>query len=176
MKKLSFLTIAITIAFILKSCQAQQQQPLTPVSSETITVESKLSKEQVWDKLVDYMAVNGFNIKIIDKQSGLVVSEDYSFTNNQTHADKNGNIINPNAYVIVRDVKPAEYIMGQANIRIKDNSNGGSTVNVNIVNLRAHSIRYIYNGMYNPKKEVITYVPVASSNVFEKYLTKKISE
>lgn len=175
MKKLFYLINSIILIAALNSCMVQQK-PLTPVSSETIVVESNLSKEKVWEKLVDYMATKGFNIKIIDKQSGLVVSEDYSFSNNQTHADKNGNLLDSSAYVIVRDGKPAENILGQANIRIKDGINGGSIINVNIVNLRASSVRYVYNGMYNSKKEVITYAPVASSQVFEKFLAKKISE
>lgn len=153
-----------------------QQKPLTPISSETVIIESKLSKEAVWEKLVDYMATNGFNVKIIDKQSGLVVSEDYSFVNNQTHEGKDGKIINPDAYVIVRDGKKADYISGQANIRVKDNPNGGSIINVNLVNLTAKSVNYSYGGMYNPKRETITYHPIASSQVFENNLAKKISE
>lgn len=175
MKKFFFLIAIASFIAIQKSCTIQEK-PLTPVSSETVMIESKLSKDAVWEKLVDYMAVKGFNIKIIDKQSGLVLSEDYSFSNSQTYADKNGNIIDKNAYIIVRNGKPAETILGQANIRVKENPNGGSIINVNIVNLRGHSVKYVYNGMYNPKKEVISYAPVASSQVFENYLAKKISE
>jgi hypothetical protein len=125
-------------------------KPLTSVSTTPLVIESQLNKEQVWSNLVDYLALSGATIKIIDKSSGLITTEDYSFMNSWTWENKKGVVENPNQYVVVK--RGGGYpttITGQWNVRIKDNPLGGTTTNVNIVNLKAyHETRTKYGTTY----------------------------
>lgn len=117
-------------------------------SDKPYEVISEKSFDQVWTNVIDLFATKGLSIKLIDKSSGLIVSEKTSFINDYTFEDKLGKLINPDASVVLETVtyegfnqtlKP-EKITGEWNVRIKDNGNNKTSVNVNLTNIDAKLI------------------------------------
>jgi len=152
----------LLLTFLIISCSVRQ---LTSVSTEPVEVKSQLSKDEVWSKLVDIFAKEGYEIKIIDKSSGLITTEEYSFISNYTTENKKGIQKNPNAYIVVQKKgwSGPQNVLGKWNVRVKDNTEGGSLINVNIVNLKAYSIsKYGYENYL-----------VATNHIFEKELAEK---
>lgn len=107
--------------------------------------------EEVWNKLIDVIAVEGYGINRLDKENGIYISDRVSFET-VTHLDEKGNLENENAYFVIPKVyfqwlkgvnldkvqksillypelKTAVY-----NVRVRSNNNGKTFVNVNIVN------------------------------------------
>lgn len=130
--------------FFLVSCSAKLYPLKGQYSSTPYQINTTSTKEQVWDRIIDLFAQKGLPIKIIDKSSGLIISEKSQLAT--TTEDKNGEILDKDAWVAVpgrydgykRKMVPATYgpAIGEWNIRIKDNNAGGCIVNVNIVNLK----------------------------------------
>lgn len=136
--------------------------------------ETSLSYEEVWSKIIDYFAVSGIPITNIDKTSGIIISNNVSFENYYTREDKKGNLVNPNAFVVIPTIKggfgnilepnaklTGEWEMyGDWNVRIKSNGKGGTIINVNLLNLRCF---YGGSGMLGKTK-----IPIKSTGIFEK--------
>lgn len=126
--------------------------PNTPIE-----ISSSKSFDQAWDRLIDLFAQNGLSIKIIDRSSGLLVSDQIML--NTTIEDKNGVLFDTSAYIVipkyynssVRRYVPISKIIagpyvsksyidepdpvyGSWNVRIKKNGEG-SVINVNLVNI-----------------------------------------
>lgn len=136
MKKYLLITLLLVGCFTTKTIPLKNQYQTTPFQSTSTN-----NKDVVWDKLIDLFAQNGLSIKIIDRSSGLIVSDRSSLT--WTHEDKNGKLIKPNAFVVLAKqidvnknvVKPGG-VSGEWNVRIKDNGSSGTIINVNLVNLK----------------------------------------
>ena len=182
MKKLILLLIVVILCSCIgtKPIAYKSTYPTTP-----IIFNSNKNFEQVWDKLVDVFAQKGFSIRLIDKSSGLIVSQKSLLST--TFEGKDGKPINPNAYIVVPAVNwngrlvpitgsnagayatekqiQAIPVSGDWNVRVKSNG-AGSTINVNINNL-------FYDSYFAATK---LYLPVSISNaktmgVFEKELS-----
>jgi hypothetical protein len=78
------------IATKLKYAPFKGEYPPTPY-----IITSELPKEKVWDKIIDFFAQNGLSIKVIDRSSGLIVSDRSKL--DWSYEDVKGNIKNPNA-------------------------------------------------------------------------------
>jgi hypothetical protein len=63
------------------------------------------NKDVVWDKIVDFFAKNGLSIKLIDRSSGLIVSDATKLT--YTHENAKGDVLNPLAWVVLNKVYKA---------------------------------------------------------------------
>ncbi len=141
------------------------------------TIETKKSFEEVWTNAIDYVTGKGTAIKTIDKASGIIVTDEYSFINSYTFEDKSGNLKDPDAYVVLNTIrggfgniiKPS-YVTGNFNIRVKQLPNG-STITVNLVNLKGAVLSgtNIYGGGGR-----WVYYKIKSTNVFEKELAEKL--
>jgi len=121
-------------------------------SSGPYQITTSKSFDEVWSNVIDMFATDGISIKVIDKSSGLIITEKYSFINHYTYEGYNGQLkpipgllptpIDPNAWVVVSrivtdtDIKPRE-ILGEWNVRLKPLENGKTSINVNLVNLKA---------------------------------------
>lgn len=93
------------------------------------------SVDEVWSKVIDIFATKGITIKIIDKASGLIVTEDYSFLKSYTFETVSGKPVNPNAMVVCSRIlnglgEPMipEKITGSWNVRVKP-ENGKTIIN-----------------------------------------------
>lgn len=169
MKKLRFLPLLlIIVSCSLKTIPLKGKYQVEPFTQNTTTPVDK-----VWDKLVDLFATKGLSIKIIDRSSGLIVSDRYRLT--VTQEDKNGKLENANAYVVTPKVYspgsnsyiiPSD-IVGEWNVRIKDNGSGGTLINVNLVNIK--DVFTDLKGFSNEKLSV-----GKSTGVFEKIIFDSI--
>lgn len=96
--------------------------------------------DSVWSSLIDYVAQSGYRVTAIDKSSGLLMSTmdsiKWTFENEQMLPNK------PDRYVVVgmitvggNTIRP-DKVKGDWNVRIKPNANGGTSINVNLLNLQ----------------------------------------
>jgi len=111
------------------------EYPATPIIQA-----SNKSFEKVWDNVIDYFAQNGIPIKIIDKSSGLIISDKARLT--WSFENKKFQLVNPAAFVVMPQIldkfneKPykPQYVTGEWNVRIKAVGDK-TTVNVNLYNI-----------------------------------------
>lgn len=135
--KLSFIVLSI---LLLSSCTPgftalRGNYPQTPIINYT-----DKPKDQVWDNIIDFFAQKGIPIKIIDKSSGLIVSDKANLS--WSYEDKKGKLFQPSAFAAIRKFmypnisKPVnpEKVTGEWNIRIKE-TNGKTSINVNLYNI-----------------------------------------
>ena len=115
--------------------------------NNTFTSDKKV--DEVWGLIIDLFSSKGISIKVIDKQSGLIISERASFIRkrfdipNYTFESKDGKLENPDAWIVLerrgdgfgRLIQPAK-LTGDWNIRVKE-FNGKTLVTVNLVNIDA---------------------------------------
>lgn len=163
----------LVIILLLTSCGytkiplkgSYQTEPYYQTSSNSVNV--------VWDKLVDLFAKNGLSIKVIDRTSGLIVSDKYKLT--WTKEDKSGKLVNDKAFVVIPKLfnkgsnmyyEPYE-VTGEWNVRIKDDGKGGTTINVNLVNIK--DVNPSLRGGFTE-----TVSGAISTGVFERYIYEQI--
>lgn len=123
--------------------------PATPM-----VFKSDKSFDKAWDRLIDIFAQKGLAIKLIDRSSGLIVSDRYQLT--ATIENKDGVVRDSTAYIAipkyivngaavpvtgkkgssssVKKQLEANPVYGEWNVRIKQ-AGANSTVNVNINNV-----------------------------------------
>jgi len=150
---LVLLISAIFLSTILSGCFTQEALALKGnYVDKPIEIISDKPYDQVWSNIIDLFAQKGLSIKVIDKSSGLIVSERASFDNNYTF-EENGKLKNPNAYLVLNTVKMAGSKMVPAsvtaewNVRIKTRENK-TVINVNITNISGH--RHYDASQYSP--------------------------
>lgn len=169
LKRTAYIQI-IALIILLSSCATNYY----PVSGSYLiapfSITSNNSKEVVWDKIIDLFAQKGLPIKIIDKSSGLIISEKSTFFT--TTETKQGMLVNKNAWLVVPgrfdSIKKvyykktnAENLIAEWNVRIKDAPDNKTIVNVNIVN-----IKDIVTDSHGFTREII-YNNAKSTGVFE---------
>jgi hypothetical protein len=153
--------------------------PVTP-----IIYNSTKSFDKCWDRLIDVFAQKGLTIKIIDRTSGLLISDSYALT--ATVENKNGVVENKDAFIAIGKlnyngiIKPItgyegvysskkkqepNPVYGEWNVRLKSISTGGTSVNINI-----NTVYYEFkvNSNTSPKKESLT--NYKTTGVFEKLI------
>ena len=153
------------VTLLLSSCVMQQSFPLNGKYQETpfVTYSDK-SKDEVWSKVIDVFAQKGLAINVIDKSSGIIGSNDYSFTS-ITHEMANDMPSDTTAWVVVnkymiygldRPVHP-NFVKGSFNVRVKEEGSKTS-ININLVGLTASLVSSTTTVHYDVK----------STGVFEK--------
>ncbi len=180
MKKIIFVVVIAFISCSPKIIPLKGGYPTLPIE-----ITSEKSFEQVWDKLIDVFAQQGLSIKIIDKSSGLIVS-DRSLLH-VTIEKKDGSLLDSTAFIAVpkqinqgtgkpepisgmfvnpytKKLQPSS-IVGEWNVRVKKIENG-CLINVNIVNVKLDQ-------PIDTKKS-IPYIAYKSTGVFEKALANQI--
>ena len=163
-KLLLVLYLSIFVSCSYKTIPLKGEYQTGPYIQSTTT-----SIDKVWDKLVDLFATKGLSIKVIDKSSGLIVSDKYKLS--VTQENKSGKLINPNAYVVSvklynpgsRTYLPINTTVGEWNVRIKPDGNGGTIINVNLVN-----IQEVWTDSKGYSKDVVS--TAKSTGVFEKII------
>jgi uncharacterized lipoprotein len=111
-------------------------------------IETDTEFDKVWDKLIDLFSQKGLSIKIIDRSSGLIISERAALPS--TTEKNDGTLKDPGAFAVVpkkydryaKKFFPVhEEITGEWNVRIKK-AGDKTSINVNIVNIRGESSVY----------------------------------
>jgi hypothetical protein len=128
----------------LSSCMVQQSLPLNGKYQDTpFVVYSDKSKDEVWSKVIDVFAQKGLAINVIDKSSGIIGSNEYSFLNSATFEKANDMPSDTTAWVVYNKYMidglhpiPPTTIKGTFNVRVKEE--GTKTfININLVGLSA---------------------------------------
>lgn len=123
-----------------------------------MVVTTDRNENEVWAKLVDLIAVEGYGIQRLDRENGIYISDvvtlgDFTFVNDRGQLENpDAMFVIPKVYYQVMDrdrVKESRQIypvLGKAsyNVRIRKNNSGETFVNVNIVNLSYSGGRLIY--------------------------------
>lgn len=131
------------LLFLLVSCASVKTVPLKGayLDKPSIII-SENNKDLVWDKLIDFFAQKGMSIKIIDRSSGLIISEEIGLI--WSYEDKKGVIKKPNAFVVIplmhvagTPINPSS-VTAEWNVRIKTAENNKTSINVNLVNIKRH--------------------------------------
>ena len=162
MKQIIIKTILfLFVATILTSCMTLQPIPLKGNYLDApYELETDKSFDEVWSNIIDLFATKGLSIKLIDKSSGLIVSEKTSFLNNYTFEDKSGNLENEEAYIVIEKVTYQGYnqsvqpddLTGEWNVRIKKTENDKTLINVNLTNITGS--KFIAGSDYSPAQNV----------------------
>lgn len=145
----------VLIVACLQGCGSVKYHPVTytPVSDKEFkdTFTSTKTKEEVWSKLIEFFAKSGSGIKVIDKSSGLIVTEKTDFEGTYTVQNEEGFLLDKDAllvcshYSYINDVSPNK-VLGNWNVRVFE-ENGKTLVNVNITNVDA---KYLPENPYSP--------------------------
>lgn len=130
---------------------------------------SDKSKDAVWDNIIDFFAKKGLSIKLIDRSSGLIVSDKTLLP--ISIEDAKGKLKDPSAWVVMSRVisphttAPIERkdLTGEWNIRIKSSSENKTIVNVNLI-IPQENIDVVVN------KTVVAKPLYATTGVFEKMI------
>lgn len=130
------------------------------------------NKDIVWDKTIDFFAQNGLSIKIIDRSSGLIISDKTQLK--YSRENKKGELLAKDAWVVLdasydpgnRKLVPLKDVTGEWNIRLKDAGSGKTNINVNLVNIIA------YAGI--GKDLYVQPLNAKSTGNFEKLIAEKI--
>ena len=139
-------------------------------------VQSERTREEVWSNIIDFFGQKGIGIKIIDKNSWLIISDAYNMS--YTYEDSKGKLIDPNAFLVIRKKLAPGNVMGalgggtmnpesvsaEWNVILKEQQ-GKAVININIVNPR-----FIEYGSY----QKIEFTPGGcySTGVFENRLSE----
>jgi len=75
--------------------------------------------EETWSKCIDLIASKGYGINLIDKSSGLIVTNKTEFIDVFTYENDKGELENKNAYVVIDGRR---IIAGSEKIKVKPNS------------------------------------------------------
>lgn len=152
MKSRIQLAVLALTAIFSNGCTPQLAPLKGNYSDKPFEIISDKPVDIVWGNVIDLFATKGLSIKLIDKASGLIVSEKTSFASNYTFEDIYGKLQNPNAWVVLAkisyggsDMSP-DKITGEWNIRIKTASDGKTLINVNLTNIEGS--KYIAPSQY----------------------------
>ena len=173
MKKLITL---IAVSFLLQSCGSGIIPLKSDYSKVNNTFYTDMGKDKVWDNIVKLFSTNGLGISLIDKSSGLIISNKTDFLKDYTNEDEQGVIKNKNAFIVVERFEggmgnlPPSNLYGTWNIRLFE-ENGKTGVNINLTNIEAfHTI----DGTKYTNAGKIAYNAKSIGN-FEKMVMDKIT-
>jgi len=186
----------IIVALLLSSCGTTKVIPLRgSYPAMPIQIPTDKSVEYVWDKLVDLFAQKGLPIKIIDRSSGLIISDKSILKT--TIEENNGQLLDNTAWIVVtkkhdaglnrtvavtgtvsgaysKQMVPRD-VTGEWNVRVKKSESGTTIINVNIVNVTFSD--YISTGLGTPgyyKDLPLNSAYYKSTGTFEKLITDLI--
>lgn len=124
----------VLIALTMTSCFATRQIKGT-YPQNLHSVVSTLSVDEVWSKVIDFFATSGVPINVIDKSSGLIVSQKMTFPT--TGENRDGTLVKESAYIvspsqIINGIpQPVKQVAAVWNIRVKDVA-GKTSISINL--------------------------------------------
>jgi hypothetical protein len=172
-------TLPCLVVFVLFSCTSTKIIPIKGAYPEPpIITKSDRSFDKVWEKTVDYFAEHGIPIKIIDRSSGLIISEKTKLS--WTFEKKDGSVFNAKSFVVLQQIidkmhgKPysPSTVTGEWNIRIKAVGNETS-INVNLYNIEATYGQYYYSS-YSHSVIAPVKVEGRTTGIFEKSFEESV--
>ena len=158
-----FFKVCVFYFMILLLSSCTTMQPLIGnYSNKPYTFSSILTKDNFWDKLIDFYTTNGVTITTIDKQSGVIVSAGFSFVRNYTNEDLKGNLVDPKAWVVINfngaSLGNLLKLWGDITIHVAEEK-GTTKVIVTLNNLGSNASAYGY---------ITNILTITTTGVFEK--------
>lgn len=171
-------------------CVSTKVIPIKGTYPETpIIINSTKTFDQAWDKLIDIFAQKGLSIRIIDRSSGLIISDKSELST--TYENETGKPVDETAFIVVSSViqygkkvpvtgtssgayaqtKVAYPARGDWNVRIKSNAGGGCSINVNITN-----ITYNAYDLTEKRYRDMNLAAYKSTGVFENLIASMINQ
>ena len=175
MRKYFTLITIITTISLFQSCTPTLIGLKGDYDSRKKVYYSDKSKDEVWSKIIELFSRNGNGIKIIDKSSGLIVSEPMDFVKSVTYEDENGKMYHPERFIVStyqgfsRSEITPDVISGSWNVRLFE-ENGKTAFETNLTNVKAE--RHILRTVYTPER-LYTFT-AKSTGVFEKQIADYI--
>lgn len=186
------------IVILISSCTSSKIIPIQGnYPDQPIEVRSDSDFEVVWSKLVDIFAQRGLSIKIIDKSSGLIISDRTILKT--TIEDEKGRIQDSTAYIVIPTTKDqatgkripvtgftselpkkgfprrVNDVSGDLNVRVKRDGNG-TVINVNLVNIKydPYSSSILKKSSSSTDSKPLEIRNYESTGVFENWLASMI--
>lgn len=168
-----FMTAAI---FCFSSCSVKTYSLQGNYDNQNKSIETSSSFDDVWNKVIDFFAMNNIPISTLEKESGIISAS--QITINATSVaveDKSGQIKNENAWIVVPYAKDriGGTVTCSFNVRVRKNNNGKTFIGVNIGNIVCYPI-VVYRDPLSLKKSELqcryTVSGCASTGLFEKQL------
>lgn len=132
----------IVVSMLLQSCGPTITPLIRDYSKVHNTFYTDMPKDEVWGKIVELFSTNGIGISLIDKSSGLIISNKTDFITTTTTEMPNGDLVDNKAYIVrerkdmgLGEVRPFS-VNGTWNIRVFE-KDGKSGVNINLTNIYA---------------------------------------
>lgn len=170
--------LTILAACFLIACSPTKVTPITGTYLKPpFILNSSSSFNTVWDKLIDLFAQKGLPIKIIDRTSGLIISDRSILS--ATYELKVGGLKDSTALIVLpkfydpnsrktSTVAMGGQVTGEWNVRIKE-ADGKTAINVNIVN-----VRYEYYDLATKRAREVIATSYQSTGIFEKLIAEAI--
>jgi hypothetical protein len=137
--KTMFLLFLVSIVFM--GCSATLIGVKSDYQNKPFEIYSDKSQDEVWNKILELFSTKGISIRLIDKSSGLIISDKTSFTGYSTVEDDNGIPKNPSAFVVcdkahytINTYEPY-LVTGEWNIRVAS-KNDKTLININLLNIQ----------------------------------------
>jgi hypothetical protein len=178
----AFLIVGFASLFYMVSCN-NKLVPLQRTYQDKPYEFSSTSKEEAWKKIINFFTSKGLTIKSIDKNSGLITTENTSFLNSYTWENKNGSLTNPNAFVVCNKVRaPFTYtralkpdiITGQWVIRLKEE--GARIIITTRLTNATGKVVIDNSASYDQGPEESYNLTVQSTGIFEKTIEEALNK
>ncbi|PZX61942.1 outer membrane protein assembly factor BamC [Hydrotalea sandarakina] len=170
------------LVFLIIGCNNKVIPLKNSYQSTAYEFSTALDKDETWSALIDLFTTKGLPIKTIDKADGVITTDYVSFLNSYTWENKDGSLINPNAFVVCSKFRgpftlttsfTPTTLTGQWLVRIKQVS-GKTVVNIKLANAKGT----IGSGDINSQGDLTSVTPydlqVESTGIFEKSVQDKL--
>lgn len=167
------------IFILLSSCAPKVYSLKGSYPKPPIIYTSNNSLDKVWSNIIDLFAQKGIPIKLVDKSSGLIISEPSALV--WSYEDKTGNIMKKDAWVVIpkildkganKFIKPTT-VLGSWNIRVKE-ENGKTLINTNLYNITA-LYSTLNSVVWNTTTGTTKVLDGRSTGNFEKFIFEQIN-
>lgn len=174
-KYLSIISMAIAILF-LSSCSAKVYSLQGNYDNQNKSIETTSSFDDVWNKVIDFFAINNIPISTLEKASGIISATQITIDDSSVAIeDKTGQIQNKNAWIAVPYDKDriGGTVTCSFNVRVRQGENGKVYIGVNIGNIVCYPIVEFRDPLTFKKSPLqcrYTISGCASTGIFEKRL------
>jgi hypothetical protein len=172
MKKIIYLLLTVAIS----SCAMKEVPLKNKYDEKPFEITTTSDFETVWGKTIEYFAKSGIGVKLLDKATGFIVAQNTAAP--ITVEDKNGKLENPDAWAVTAkmyDPGSKMYYHSETevpiewNIYMKKNTDGGTTININLIKVEASISMYNFGQTTsNPSRIIKT--RALTTGVFERRL------
>lgn len=176
MKKFLSITLMATAMLSLWSCSPKTYPLQGNYDNQNKFIETSSSFDDVWNKVIDYFAMNNIPISTLEKASGIISATQITIDDSAVAIeDKSGQIHNQNAWIAVPYAKDrvGGTVTCSFNVRVRENDNGKIYIGINIGNIICYpKIEFVNSFTF--RKEILqtnyTVSDCASTGLFEKQL------